>query len=145
VFVALFIQHTKRMRLSILSMWHVRLCCIFPYYLINGAIFGGKKLLNPKYVLSFSLRVIEKYSGIKCYEKLSSASRVVSRGPIKRWMNRHDGVNSRCFFFLFLFLLLLSPQARLKKRTLCIDHILLPPKNFVTYVGKKLNNFSDFN
>jgi hypothetical protein len=44
VFVALVIQHAKRMRLIILycHLWPVRLYNVFPHYLINGTIFGEK-------------------------------------------------------------------------------------------------------
>jgi hypothetical protein len=36
MFVALGIQHAMRMRHS--HLWPVRICNIFPYYLINGTI-----------------------------------------------------------------------------------------------------------
>jgi hypothetical protein len=42
VFVVLISQHAKRMRHTILSLQPVRLYGIFPHYLINGTIFGGK-------------------------------------------------------------------------------------------------------
>jgi hypothetical protein len=38
-------------------MWHLRLYCIFPHYLINGTIFG-KQLLNMKCVFWFSLQLL---------------------------------------------------------------------------------------
>ena len=50
VSVALVIQHAKRMRLIILSLWPVCLYHIFSHYLINGTIFGEKRLLNVKCV-----------------------------------------------------------------------------------------------
>ena len=39
-----------------IDMWPDRLNNIFPYYLIKGMTFGGKKLLNIKCVFSFSLQ-----------------------------------------------------------------------------------------
>jgi len=40
VFVGFFIQHAKRMRPVILSLWPVRLDIILPNYRIAGPIFG---------------------------------------------------------------------------------------------------------
>jgi hypothetical protein len=58
VFLALGIQHAKRMR-------HIFICCypaiyIIPHYLINGTIFEKRKLLNPKCVFRFSLQLLSK-------------------------------------------------------------------------------------
>jgi hypothetical protein len=54
VFVALGIQHAMRMR-------HIVICGLsgstaFFHILMNGTIFGKKKLLNKKCVFGFSLR-----------------------------------------------------------------------------------------
>jgi hypothetical protein len=49
VFVALVIQHAKRMPLIILSSVASPILQYFPHYLIKGTIFGEKKLLNIKY------------------------------------------------------------------------------------------------
>jgi hypothetical protein len=54
VFVALGIQHAKRMRHILLTVCLYR---IFPQYLINSMIFG-KKLLNKQCVLVFSTAFI---------------------------------------------------------------------------------------
>ena len=51
VSVALVIQHAKRMRRIIL--WSVQMYRIFPHYLIDGIIFGGKKFMEQKRVLIF--------------------------------------------------------------------------------------------
>jgi len=49
VFVALVIQHVKRMRRIILFLWPIRLYQISPQCLTNDTLFfGGKKLLNTK-------------------------------------------------------------------------------------------------
>jgi len=53
VFVALIIQHAKRMRHTILLLWPVRLYHIFPHYLINGTIFGKKVIQGKICVLDF--------------------------------------------------------------------------------------------
>jgi hypothetical protein len=55
VFVALDIQHAKRMR----HLLPVRLYHIFPHYLINGTIFV-KNLLNTKCVFWFSLQLLSE-------------------------------------------------------------------------------------
>jgi len=41
-------------------LWPVRLIFIFPHCLINGTIFGGKKLLNIKCVFWFSLQLLSE-------------------------------------------------------------------------------------
>jgi hypothetical protein len=41
-------------------LWPVWLYHVFPHYLINGTIFGGKKLLNIKCVFRFSLQLLPK-------------------------------------------------------------------------------------
>jgi len=51
---ALVGPHANRMRRIIQSYVAIWLCHIFPHYLINSMIFGGKKLLNTKCVLIFS-------------------------------------------------------------------------------------------
>ena len=45
-------------------LWPVRLCTIFPHYLINGTIFG-KKLLNIKYFLILSTSIVWNVSHSK--------------------------------------------------------------------------------
>jgi hypothetical protein len=42
-------------------VWPVYLYHIFPHYLINGTIFRGKKILDIKYVLIFSIFLYEKF------------------------------------------------------------------------------------
>ena len=55
VYVALVIQHAKRMRRIITcDLWPVRLCHILPH-LINGVIFG-KKLLCFDFLYNFCLK-----------------------------------------------------------------------------------------
>jgi len=49
MYVALVTQHAKRMRRIVVS--GLSGPTIFPLYLTNGTIFGGKKLLNTKCVL----------------------------------------------------------------------------------------------
>jgi len=49
--VALLIQRAMCIRRSVLSSVAVWLDHIFPRYVINGTIFGEKKLLNMKCVL----------------------------------------------------------------------------------------------
>jgi hypothetical protein len=56
VFVALVIQDAKRMRRITRHLWRVRVYRIFSHYLVTGTIFG-KKLLNIKCVLTFSITV----------------------------------------------------------------------------------------
>jgi len=41
-------------------LWPARLYNIFPHYLINGTIFGGKNLLNTKCVFGFSLQLLSE-------------------------------------------------------------------------------------
>jgi hypothetical protein len=41
-------------------LWPVCLYHIFPHYLINGTIFGGKKLLNTEYSFWFSLHLLSE-------------------------------------------------------------------------------------
>jgi hypothetical protein len=59
VFVALIIQHVKRMRRIVCHLWLVQLYHIFPHYLINGTIFG-KTLLNVKCVFWFCLQLLSE-------------------------------------------------------------------------------------
>ena len=56
VLVALVIQHAVRMRLLYCHLWPLWLYHIFSHYLIKQHDFKGKKLLNIKYVFSFSLQ-----------------------------------------------------------------------------------------
>jgi hypothetical protein len=51
--LALVGPHANRMRRIIQSYVAIWLCHMFPHYLMNGIIFGKKKLLNTKYVLIF--------------------------------------------------------------------------------------------
>jgi len=47
-FIALGIQHAIRMRHILLPFCPAPLCHIFPHYLINGTILGGKKVTEHK-------------------------------------------------------------------------------------------------
>jgi len=61
VSVTLLIQHAKRMRRIVWSFCPVWLCHIFPHYLINGTIIGGKKmLLDIKCVFWFWLQILSE-------------------------------------------------------------------------------------
>jgi hypothetical protein len=42
-------------------MWPVRLCCIFPHYLTNGAIFEKKIIERKMYVFIFSTTSSETF------------------------------------------------------------------------------------
>ena len=55
VSVALFIQHSKRMRRIILSSVAYLAYCIFPHYLINGTIFV-KECVCFNFVYNFCLK-----------------------------------------------------------------------------------------
>jgi hypothetical protein len=61
VFVALVIQHAMRMRCFTVDLGPVWLYSIFPDYLINGAIFEKKNLLNTIYVFLLSLQFCLKH------------------------------------------------------------------------------------
>jgi len=61
VFVALVIQHVKRMRRIILFLWPIRLYQISPQCLTNDTLFfGGKKLLNTKGVFWISPQLLSE-------------------------------------------------------------------------------------
>jgi len=54
VSVVLVIRHAKHMRRVLLSLWPVWFYNIFPHYhLINGMIFGGKKITGPQTCFHF--------------------------------------------------------------------------------------------
>jgi len=55
--VALGIQHAMRMRHTIICDLP-RSTIFFPHYLMNGTIFGEKKLLNVKFVFRFSPQLL---------------------------------------------------------------------------------------
>jgi hypothetical protein len=59
VFVALGTQHAMRMHNIVICGLP---CCtvFFPHYIINVTIFGGKKLLNTKYVFWFPLQLLSQ-------------------------------------------------------------------------------------
>jgi hypothetical protein len=59
VFVALVMQHARRMRHIVCHMWAVWLCHIFPYYLIDGTILG-KILLNIKCRFLLSVQILSE-------------------------------------------------------------------------------------
>ena len=58
VSLVLVTQHATRMR-HIVILWPVRVCHIFPLYLINGTILG-EKLQNTKCVFWFPLRLLSE-------------------------------------------------------------------------------------
>jgi hypothetical protein len=58
VTVELGIQHVMRVRHIV--MWPVRLCNIYPHYLINGTIFFKKKLLTTICVFCFPLQLLSE-------------------------------------------------------------------------------------
>ena len=78
--VAFGIQHAQRMSgIILLFVGCLALPYLFPHFLINGKIFGGKKLLNIKWVFPFSLKFCLKYSHYKkewarCDKKLCWSS-----------------------------------------------------------------------
>jgi hypothetical protein len=53
LFLALVMQHVKRVSLLYCRLWYVRLCNIFQHYFINDAIFGNKAIVHKLCVLIF--------------------------------------------------------------------------------------------
>ena len=53
MFVALAMQHAKRMRVLYFHLWPVRLYNTFPHYLLNGTIFEKKKSFWSQFFFNF--------------------------------------------------------------------------------------------
>ena len=83
VSVALVTRHAKRMSRIIYQLWPTWPYHIFPHYLINGTIFGGKKLRNIKCKFWFSYNFcLKHFIQWKKWDIITNVHRTSCKAPV---------------------------------------------------------------